>query len=99
MERLLESVVSTRSHIALVDITGVPTIDSRTAQHLLEAIAAVRLLGAQVLLTGVRPAIAQTLVHLGIDLSSFVTRPSLESGLRFALDTVSLQISSKNEPQ
>ena len=69
MERLLNRIVETNSPVALVDIMGVPTIDTQTAQHLIETISAVRLLGAQVVLTGVRPAIAQTLVHLGIDLS------------------------------
>jgi rsbT co-antagonist protein RsbR len=97
MERLLERVVETRAAVALVDITGVPIIDTQTAQHLIETIAAVRLLGAQVVLTGVRPAIAQTLVHLGIDLSNVVTRPSLEAGLRFALNTMDVQMVSKND--
>jgi rsbT co-antagonist protein RsbR len=94
-ERLLERIVEMRASIALVDITGVPTMDTRTAQHLTEAISAVRLLGAQVILTGVRPAIAQTLVHLGIDLSSVATRPSLEAGLRLALDMLDLQVVSR----
>ena len=67
-------------------------MDTRTAQYLLEAISAVRLLGAQVILTGVRPAIAQTLVHLGIDLSNVATRPSLEAGLRLGLDMLELQV-------
>jgi rsbT co-antagonist protein RsbR len=97
MERLLTRVVETRSSVALVDITGVPMVDSRTAQHLLEAIAAVRLLGAQLVLTGVRPAIAQTLVHLGIDLEGVVTRASLEAGLRFAMESMHLQDGSRNE--
>ena len=65
MERLLDRIVETNSPVALVDIMGVPTIDTQTAQHLIETVSAVRLLGAQVVLTGVRPAIAQTLVHLG----------------------------------
>ncbi len=72
MERLLDRIVETNSPVALVDIMGVPTIDTQTAQHLIETISAVRLLGAQVVLTGVRPAIAQTLVHLGIDLSDII---------------------------
>jgi rsbT co-antagonist protein RsbR len=96
MERLLTRVVETRSSVALVDITGVPLIDTRTAQHLLEAIAAVRLLGAQVVLTGVRPTIAQTLVHLGIDLEGIVTRSSLEAGLRFAMESMHLQEAGRN---
>lgn len=95
MERLLERVVETNSPVALVDITGVPTIDTVTAQHLIETITAVRLLGAQVVLTGVRPVIAQTLVHLGVDLSDVVTRSSLAAGLRVALDILKLQVTAK----
>lgn len=97
MELLLERIVETRASVALVDITGVPAVDTRTAQHFVETVAAVRLLGAQVVLTGVRPAIAQTLVHLGIDLSEVVTRSSLEAGLRYALDVLNLQVTSKGE--
>jgi rsbT co-antagonist protein RsbR len=95
-ERLLERIVELRTSVALVDITGVPMMDTRTAQYLLEAISAVRLLGAQVILTGVCPAIAQTLVHLGIDLSSVATRPSLEAGLRLGLDMLDLQVVHRN---
>lgn len=96
MERLLNRIVETNSPVALVDITGVPTIDTQTAQHLIETISAVRLLGAQVVLTGVRPAIAQTLVHLGIDLSGIVTRASLSAGLQVAFDLLKLQVVSKD---
>jgi PAS domain S-box-containing protein len=96
MERLLERIVETNSPVALVDIMGVPTIDTQTAQHLIETISAVRLLGAQVVLTGVRPAIAQTLVHLGIDLTGIVTRSSLAAGLQVALDALNLKVVSKN---
>jgi PAS domain S-box-containing protein len=96
MERLLERIVQTNSPVALVDITGVPTIDTQTAQHLIETITAVKLLGAQVVLTGVRPAIAQTLVHLGIDLSGVITRSSLAGGVRVAMDALKLQVVSKN---
>lgn len=95
MERLLQRIVETKSSVALVDITGVPTMDTHTAQHLTETITAVRLLGAQVVLTGVRPAIAQTLVHLGIDLAGIVTRSSLAAGLRVALDVLNLQVVGK----
>ncbi len=96
MERLLTRIVETNSPMALVDIMGVPTIDTQTAQHLIETISAVRLLGAQVVLTGVRPAIAQTLVHLGIDLSDITTRSSLAAGLQVALDMLNLQVVAKN---
>jgi rsbT co-antagonist protein RsbR len=96
MERLLNRIVETNSPVALVDITGVPIIDTQTAQHLIETISAVRLLGAQVVLTGVRPAIAQTLVHLGIDLSGIITRASLSAGLQVAFDLLKLQVVSKD---
>ncbi|MFA6543262.1 MAG: PAS domain S-box protein [Limisphaerales bacterium] len=96
MERLLNRIVETNSPVALVDIMGVPTIDTQTAQHLIETISAVRLLGAQVVLTGVQPAIAQTLVHLGVDLAGITTRASLAAGLQVALDILHLQVVSKN---
>lgn len=95
MERLLNRIVETNSPVALVDIMGVPTIDTQTAQHLIETISAVRLLGAQVVLTGVRPVIAQTLVHLGIDLSDIITRSSLAAGIQVALDILNLQVVEK----
>jgi len=92
MERVLNRVTETNSPVALLDITGVPSIDTQTAQHLIETTAAVRLLGAEVILTGIRPAIAQTLVHLGIDLSNITTRASLGAGLRRALEMLKLQV-------
>lgn len=85
IEVLLERVAETNAEVALVDITGVPVVDTRTAHHLVEAVVAVRLLGAHVILTGVRPTIAQTVVHLGIDLSDIDTHSSLAEGLRLAL--------------
>jgi rsbT co-antagonist protein RsbR len=96
MERLLHRVTETASPVALLDITGVPTVDTQTAQHLIETISAVRLLGAEVILTGVRPTIAQTLVHLGIDLSNVMTRSSLTAGLRMALNLLNLTVVSKD---
>ena len=92
MEKLLHRVAETNSSIALLDITGVPTIDTQIAQHLIETISAVRLLGAEVVLTGVRPVIAQTMVHLGIDLSNVTTRSSLTAGLRVALSLLKLSV-------
>jgi rsbT co-antagonist protein RsbR len=92
MERLLVRLTETGSRVALLDITGVPAIDSLTAQHLVETIKAVRFVGSEVVLTGVRPSIAQTLVHLGIDLAGVVTRSSLTAGLRVALDRLSLTV-------
>jgi anti-anti-sigma regulatory factor len=86
MEVLLDSVVKHGAAVALVDITGVPLVDTQTTRNLIDTIAAVRLLGAEVVLTGIRPAIAQTLVHLGVDLSGVITRSSLAAGLRVALE-------------
>jgi len=93
MERLLESIVETRSPVALVDITGVSAIDTATAQHLIDTINAVKLLGAEVIITGVSPSIAQTLVHLGIDLSGIYTRSSLADGLKQALEMLNKSVS------
>jgi PAS domain S-box-containing protein len=92
MERLLQRVTDTGSPVAIIDITGVPTIDTQTAQHLIETIKAMRYVGADVVLTGVRPAIAQTLVHLGIDLSDVATRSSLTVGLKVALGMLNLHV-------
>ena len=94
MEVLLNAIVDTDSESALIDLTGVPTIDTQTAQFIIETIEAVRLLGADVILTGVRPSIAQTLVHLGIDLSDITTRSSLVAGLRVALNTLGLEVNA-----
>ena len=96
MERLLHRVTETGSPFAVLDITGVPTIDTQTAQHLIETISAVRLLGSEVILTGVRPVIAQTLVHLGIDLSNVQTRASLASGLQVAMASLNATAAPKS---
>lgn len=92
MEQLLQKIVETSSLVALIDVTGVPTIDSRTAQYLIETISAVHLLGAEVVLTGIRPEIARTLVQLGTDLSNVNTRSSFSAGLLFALNLLKLQV-------
>ncbi len=94
-EKILNGIVETRSTVALIDITGVPAVDTQTARHLIESITAVRLLGADVILTGIRPAIAQTLVHLGIDLSGVTTRSSLSSGLRAAMERLGLHVNGQ----
>jgi len=85
IETLLEGVASTRATTAILDITGVQVVDTQVANALLRAAQAVKLLGAQVVLTGIRPEVAQTLVGLGLDLSTIVTRSSLQSGISFAL--------------
>jgi rsbT co-antagonist protein RsbR len=94
--RLLHTIVETQAQVALVDITGVPMMDTQTAQHLIETTKAVRLLGAEVVLTGIGPALAQTLVHLGINLSHIITHSSLSGGLRVALEVLGLQVRSTN---
>ncbi len=96
MERLLQRLTETNSPVALIDITGVPTIDTQTAQHLIETIKAVRYIGSEVVLTGVRPAIAQTLVHLGIDLSGATTRSSLTAGLRVAFEIINIHVAKES---
>jgi anti-anti-sigma regulatory factor len=85
METLLESVVEQQAHFAILDITGVPTVDSLVAQHLMKTVAAARLMGAECVVSGIRPAIAQTIVHLGLDLGTVVTRASLADALAYAL--------------
>lgn len=85
MESLLEAVVTQQARFAILDITGVPTVDSLVAQHLMKTVAAARLMGAECIVSGIRPAIAQTIVHLGIDLGSVVTRASLADALAYAL--------------
>ncbi len=92
MENLLQEIVNTGSGIAILDISGVPAVDSLVAQHLLKTVSATRLMGAECIISGIRPEIAQTIVHLGIDLSGIVTKASLASALSFAFNRLSLQV-------
>ncbi|MFI6655145.1 STAS domain-containing protein [Streptomyces sp. NPDC050523] len=85
METLLEAIVEQHARFAILDITGVPTVDSLVAQHLMKTVAAARLMGAECVVSGIRPAIAQTIVHLGLDLGTVITRSSLADALRYAL--------------
>jgi rsbT co-antagonist protein RsbR len=85
MESLLGAVVQTNSRVAIIDITGVPTVDTLVAQHLLKTITAARLMGAECIISGVRPQIAQTIVHLGIDLSQVITKAKLSDAFAMAL--------------
>jgi rsbT co-antagonist protein RsbR len=85
MESLLERLVATGSSVAVIDITGVPTVDTLVAQHLLKTVAAAQLMGADCIISGIRPQIAQTIVHLGIDLSSVATKASLADAFGLAL--------------
>jgi len=85
MESLLETIVKESAPIAIIDITGVPTVDTLVAQHLLQTVAAARLMGADCFISGVRPQIAQTIVHLGLDLSAITTKATLADAFRVAL--------------
>lgn len=86
MESLLQAIVQTNSRFAIIDITGVPTVDTLVAQHLLKTITAARLMGAECILSGIRPQIAQTIVHLGINLENVITRSRLADAFRLALE-------------
>ena len=85
MESLLQKIVETESQIAIIDITGVPTVDTLVAQHLLKTVTALRLMGADCIISGVRPQIAQTIVHLGVDLQGVTTKANLADALKVAL--------------
>jgi rsbT co-antagonist protein RsbR len=92
MENLLQEIVTTGSSIAILDISGVPAVDSLVAQHLLKTVSATRLMGAECIISGIRPEIAQTIVHLGIDLSHIKTKASLASALKLAFSMLSLEV-------
>ena len=86
MESLLQRIVETGAEIAIIDITGVPTVDTLTAQHLLKTVTAARLMGAECIISGIRPQIAQTIVHLGVDLGNVITKATLADAFRRALE-------------
>ena len=86
MESLLQRIVETGAEIAIIDITGVPTVDTLTAQHLIKTVTAARLMGADCIISGIRPQIAQTIVHLGVDLSTVTTKATLADAFRRALE-------------
>jgi rsbT co-antagonist protein RsbR len=98
MESLLERLVATGSSIAVIDITGVPTVDTLVAQHLLKTVAAAQLMGADCIISGIRPQIAQTIVHLGIDLSSVATKASLADAFALALKRRGLTVGRAATP-
>jgi rsbT co-antagonist protein RsbR len=85
MQNLLEAIVETRSDYAIIDITGVPVVDTLVAQHLLKTVSAARLMGADCLISGIRPQIAQTIIHLGVDLSDVTTKATLADAFELAL--------------
>ncbi len=92
MESLLERIVETSAAIAIIDITGVPTVDTLVAQHLLKTVAAARLMGADCIISGIRPQIAQTIVHLGVDLGQVITKATLADAFRIALQKSNLTV-------
>ena len=92
MESLLESIVQTNSRVAIIDITGVPTVDTVVAQHLLKAVTAARLMGADCIISGVRPQIAQTIVHLGINLLDVTTKATLSDAFALAIKRSGLTV-------
>ncbi len=92
MENLLQEIVETGSNIAILDISGVPAVDSLVAQHLIKTVSATRLMGAECIISGIRPEIAQTVVHLGIDLSNIITKASLADALKYAFTLQRLEV-------
>jgi len=92
MENLLQQIVDSGSSIAILDISGVPAVDSLVAQHLIKTVSATRLMGAECIISGIRPEIAQTVVHLGIDLTGVITKASLASALKTAFDMLQLTV-------
>lgn len=92
MENLLQQIVESGSSIAILDISGVPAVDSLVAQHLIKTVSATRLMGAECIISGIRPEIAQTVVHLGIDLTGIITKATLASALKTAFDMLQLTV-------
>ncbi len=100
MESLLQKIVETGAEMTIIDITGVPTVDTITAQHLLKTVTAARLMGAECIISGIRPQIAQTIVQLGIDLGDVITKASLADAFREALSRTGLAVGKRvNSPQ
>jgi rsbT co-antagonist protein RsbR len=101
MENLLQTIVDTGASIAIIDITGVPTVDTLVAQHLLKTVAAARLMGAECIISGIRPQIAATIVHLGVDLNSVATKATLADAFALALRRTGqiIQRLRRNSPQ
>ena len=95
METLLNAIVESGSSIAIIDITGVPVVDTLVAQHLLKTVAAARLMGADCIISGIRPQIAQTIVHLGVDIADVVTKATLADAFAVALTRIGLTVASR----
>lgn len=94
----MQRIVDTGSTIAIIDITGVPTVDTLVAQHLLKTVTAIRLMGAECIISGIRPQIAQTIVHLGIDLQGIITKATLADALSVALKRAGFVVSRGKSP-
>jgi rsbT co-antagonist protein RsbR len=92
MESILQKIVDTGATIAIIDITGVPTVDTMVAQHLMKTIAAARLMGADCIISGIRPQIAQTIVHLGVDLENVTTKATLADAFLVALERTGMRV-------
>lgn len=92
MQNLLEAIVAKGADLAVIDITGVPTVDTLVAQHLLKTVAAARLMGADCIISGIRPQIAQTIIHLGVDLSGVLTKATLADAFQLALKRKNLAV-------
>jgi rsbT co-antagonist protein RsbR len=99
METLLQRIVDTGAEVAILDITGVPTVDTLTAQHLLKTVTAARLMGAECIISGIRPQIAQTIVHLGVELGDVVTKATLADAFAAALRRLSLGVARVAAPR
>jgi len=99
MESLLQAIVETGSSIAIIDITGVPVVDTLVAQHLLKTVAAARLMGADCIISGIRPQIAQTIVHLGVEISDVITKATLADAFKIALTRIGLHVTRKLSSQ
>jgi rsbT co-antagonist protein RsbR len=95
MQNLLEAIVAKEADLAIIDITGVPTVDTLVAQHLLKTVAAARLMGADCIISGIRPQIAQTIIHLGVDLGAVITKATLADAFRLALKKKNLSIGTR----
>ncbi|MHC1636498.1 MAG: PAS domain S-box protein [Candidatus Methanospirareceae archaeon] len=96
METLLNKIIETRSEIVIIDVTGVASIDTEVANHIIKAVQAAKLLGAECIITGIRPEIAQTMIHLGVDLKEFITKRDMQEGLRFGLEQIGYEIRRKD---
>jgi rsbT co-antagonist protein RsbR len=92
MEALLQKIVETGSEVAIIDITGVPTVDTLVAQHLIKTVTAARLMGADCIISGIRPQTAQTIVHLGVNLSDVITKATLADAFKIALKRVGMTL-------